>query len=363
VSDAVSHRILRSLVSVPILLLSTAADGKASDAMTKERVLAEYPKALAALEARFSHANGEGMLLSLQSRPEHGSIVERRKVGFSFSSGNGRLTLTRTDAPGAHEDSSGKKVVKYPKNYQTVVCYNDKYSFEITKEDVASEYIIRMLEAGPRQSRRSIHMQIDFAVRCAMNAQLDSISTMLTLPEFRIDRVAEESSSTGRGKLRIDFSIAKKPDPARKTSVITSGWLVVSPAEQWVLYEYGSILTTWTLKKLTYIGHVEYKKGSDGEPEPVRCSYRLYRGDYKADPALSDPGVVAASGQDFEFTHLSFADRPAGDFTLTAFGLPEFNQIASATRPRSSSWWIWAGAAVVGVAAFALRRISRRPAT
>jgi hypothetical protein len=225
------------------------------------------------------------------------------------------------------------------------------------KPDEAT-FIINSLVPGEKEGRLTIHNLFGFMALCPTMVYHGRISLFFDRPGFRVDRIGDLQEGSDRSRrLKIEFSIPK-PDKLKAGSrPITSGWLVVSPDDGWLLHEYGSVTENQTKKIYTGIGHVTYDK--PGSAVPVRSQYRVYRGVFDSDPTVSDPSFAPILGEDFEFTSFQFAGSPESDFTLSAFGLPEFGQtVAQAATAQSRPWWILVLAVISAFAAFVLRRLS-----
>ena len=351
-----------------ILAIDLAAIGTGPDVTSKEYVLSEYPKALKALEARFARCSGEGIFTTFRTLGDGKARTSNQtNIEFEFLDANGRLIGTMLDDVGGRRDPTAPNAKSVRRrDYQYVMAYNDKYSFTLSKQFPASNHQIKMLVAGPEKGRREVISGPGHPVRCAFMAGKEPVAVIMGVQKFQVDRVIELHPPAQPRRLRIEFSIPRTPPPAlsedskaRRPYHLASGWFVVSPDEQWVLLEFGRVINAPTGDQSTIVGHAEYTHGPTGEPVPVKWDLNEYLGGFSTDPMVTNPGAVPVIGETFEFEKLRFNSPPDRDFTLTAFGLPEFGQIASRPRPWNAIWICVAAAVAIGVA-FALRRLATR---
>ena len=122
------------------------------------------------------------------------------------------------------------------------------------------------------------------------------IRALFSATGFHIDRVVENQPGTTSETVRIDFTLdpsTKPVDPkfaGRIVERIASGWMVVSPQDEWAIRSYGINYLTTNGLETTRVGHIEYRKGANGKLEPVKASWRGYKGSLENDPARRQPG-------------------------------------------------------------------------
>ena len=210
----------------------SAVPCKALDAITKERVLAEYPKALELLESRFSHISGDGV----ESKPGRGvNPVEQVKISFALSRDSGLTVHTSlSDIKPVEAIQDAKAKLARRRIYQRVLGFNSKYSFHLTKENSRSDYVIEMLNPDPQKSRSIIEREMNYITRCSTNMNHTKLSQLMKNSGFEINQVKNESIKDTHQLIKIDFtvdytSLPKSKSDKRNISRISSGWLVVSP--------------------------------------------------------------------------------------------------------------------------------------
>jgi len=350
---------LRSGGLVVVLLLSSA--GLAPNSNSAATIQAEYLKALAILEQKFDHCSGEGLFSTSKQPPVKGLITTRTWVVFAFAGGRGQLVKTNipSDAEDFESDDLAKIKSSLKDGSRHITNYSKEYSFSLAKN--ATGYIVQAMEAGDKSGRRSVDQGPGHAIRAATMAHNRPISAYFGMKGFHLDRVTELGPGT-RASLKIEYSIPKQLNAPKSVIQITSGWFVVSPADQWLIREYGIVRTySSDQSQTTDVGHVEYQSESDGQLRPIKTDRRSYIGAFTVDPVATDPAVTPYLSEDFQFTEWRFGDRPERDFTLSAFGLPEFGQtVAQAAAARSFPWWTVAAAFGFAGLAFGLWRLARR---
>ena len=224
-----------------------------------------------------------------------------------------------------------------------------------------SVFSIGLLETGPDRGKQLLAPGPRNAATCVTHAYVMSIARLIAIPRFHVDRVREVGPDLGPSRLRVEFTIPTDTRGKTSGSHISSGWLVISPGERWILHGYGLVETLNARQSVqaTRVGSVDYVRDPKGETRPARYGCRLYRGRFEADP--TDPSLVPITTEDFQFTSFLFGDTPAREFTLAGFGLPEFGEPASRRLNRPYPWWI-IGAAVGALGlAVTLRRLAKRP--
>jgi hypothetical protein len=347
-------------LTILLVLLVGTSTVSAADTSSSEATLAQYVKALTTLEEKFDHCQGEGNFSRFVSaRGGKEGRQSRSKVSFAFSDGKGRQIQEFPPATG----SSGSTNTNDPKFLEMVSAYNPRYSFKITRKPATEAFMIDTIEPGPDRGRLSILNSLAYLALCSSMTYHSKISWTIGRPGFRVDRVDEIASAPGQSRrLKLTYSIPLPPELRLNAVPITAGWFVVAPEDGWLLHEYGSVHENPKQRILfTQVGRVTYARGATGSTVPGKSQFRSYPGKFDSDPADSDPSIAPTSGEDFEFTSFRFADSPDRDFTLSAFGLPEFGQtVAQVSSARSRPWWILVVAVLSGIAAFGLRRVATK---
>ena len=344
-----------------LAVLSICFIGAAPESLRKEAIQAEYLKALPLLQQRFDHCNGEGLFTTFRIPKGSNSPtvdLNRTWVEFSFAGGRGKTVRTPLDSikhdvgGAADEDLAKLKPGRNP-GLQAVTAYNQTYSFDLLGAKPA--YKVEDLKASDKSGRESLINNAGYAACSAFMAYHTPISVYFGFNDFRLDRVTALSPEMNP-RLKLEFSVIPRPITKPSGYRIASGWFVVNPADEWLIHEYGIVYNWSSSAQTTNVGRVQYQTGPDGRSRPARTSYRIYRGKFTADPAATDPAVIPASGEDFQFAKFQFGDEPERDFTLSAFGLPEFGQADAGSFP----WVLMVAVAGFAALAFALRRFSRR---
>jgi hypothetical protein len=331
-----------------------------SDEPSSDAVFIEYKKGLKVLEEKFDHCRGDGVFSSFRVPKNSKDRIETKaKIEFAFSGGKGRQA--RSPMPWKEPDpmkTSGRTM-----NYQTILGYNDRYSFTVGRPTPSADPVIESLDPGEKLGRSQIDNSVGYLSRSPIAIHQVRLSHFIEIPGFRVDRVIEVNPANEPRRLKFEFTLPKKSGLAKNARPIVAGWFVVTPDEGWLVHEYGNVHAAPTSgeKIFTYVGHVNYQKNSRGEQVPTKANVRLYLGAFDSDPAIISPSTSPVSGEDFEYTSFEFSDAPASAFTLSGFGLPEYGQtVAQVSSARSRPWWTVALAVLSGVAALGLRRLATR---
>ncbi len=359
---------MANLRKTPVVLffgiLIPAFAAIATDQASPETLFGEYRKGVKVIEEKFDHCRGEGNFSSFKIPKDNSKRSETKaKISFAFAPGKGIEIRSPVPwkEPQANPDPTKKAggVI----NYQTILGYNDKYSFNLGKSTPNAGPVIELFEPGDKRGRSQISNSAGYLALSPISNHFARMSDFLHVEGFRIDRVVEDKSPTESRRMRFEFSIPKKSDLPKNARPVVSGWFVVAPDDGWLVHEYGNIHAAPTSgqKIYTYVGHVNYQKNSRGHLVPSKADVRLYLGVYDSDPATMNPPVASNLGEDFEFTKFEFTDPPASDFTLSGFGLPEYGQtVAQVSATRSRPWWIVGLAVLSGGVALGLRRLATR---
>ena len=106
---------------------------------------------------------------------------------------------------------------------------------------------------------------------------------------------------------------------------------------------------------------MKYDLTDPNQPKPISSTNYQYAGRHDHDPTRDDPSLKPEEGEDFRFLEVQFGEISERNFTLSAFGLPEFNQ-AITPRPTNSKtpWWIFGFSAIALGVAIIARRVGSR---
>jgi hypothetical protein len=341
-----------------------ALAGFAPDEPSVETALSDYQKGLKALEEKFSHCKGEGVYSTFRLPKNSNQRVETKaKIEFAYSPGKGRQAKSPIPWNQPETKPDPTKKADLALNFQTIIGYNDKYSFFVGRSTPTAAPVIEWLDPGQKGGRRQIDNSVGFLSLCPIAIYHVRLSDYFQRKAFHVDRVVELPTSSKSRRWKFVFSEPMPQGLKKNARPAVAGWFVVAPDDGWLLHEYGIVhANPITGEKIyTYVGHVAYEKNSHGEQIPTRAGSRLYWGAFDSDPVISNPSIVAREGEDLEFTSFQFTDSPSSDFTLSGFGLPEYGQtVAQVSAARSRPWWIFAIAGLSGVAAFVLRRLATR---
>ena len=310
------------LLMIGMVLCCTAAWG---DDALKRRVEAEYPPALARLEARYGSMHGRARRGYFEAFPGRPPVNETRRLDFAFAPGSGRMDVTLT-GPDEPEKLDAKTAIR------SVYGANAQYGFELVQRRADNGLTLQTVLDDPKRRRILVGSRYGYEVQCAHYFGKVPFSTYFNSKTLRIDSVVELDAPQGSKPLLIRPTVVPPANWVRPpNSLDVDGWLVVSPNEGWITREYGQ--TFGRAKFSTNIGKIEYGRSPDGHLDPIKHVQRGYMGRVTRD----DPGV-AVLGFDLDFESVTYEALPESEFRLPAFGLPDIDpgdkKGASTGRPR-----------------------------
>ena len=316
-----------------ILGLSICSASAGGDDALKQRVLTEYPAALAKLEARYGSMHGQGRHHKFRVIQP---MEQTLKLDFAFAPGSAKMVTTETDP-----DSPAIKAEQA--FFQSIYCANPRYGFHLNRRHPDDELTLRDVSDDRRYNFNQISSHFGNQVQCAFTLSFVSVSFYLDQKTFRIDSVAELVEESGGKLLLIRFAIVRPPGtPTRPNWIDTDGWLVVSPDEGWIMREYGRVLTARGKSYETDIGKIEYTRSPDGHLDPIKHTQRNYHGRVNRD----NPGTPGA-GFELIFESVKYEALPESEFRLPAFGMPEVEAAGKKGASTKLSYGLF-GLAIVG---------------
>jgi hypothetical protein len=324
------------------LLVCAQADQNDVDAV-RRRFLSEYPAALSAWESRCARSEGTYRLTEHDPKKKEASQREILAIFKCKLPAMSVLELTHTRNGALERAVSG---------------YNDKYAFSLKKATEGGEYAVESLQPIRRPEDvpgNSLVRKMLRPVLWVPYAIPFSIDRMVSSPRFMV-RAISPVSRNGKDMLRIEFDwpndpSRKKPTRGKDTGGF-EGFILVSPQEKWVLYEFecrqksGAGRSGWR-------GSADYQGTVDGFPIPKRVAHQVLK--------LPEGDVVSSYA--YDFLDFRFADVPDNEFTLARFGVPEsVLEPAKVARNGRLGYWL-AGLAVLAVLlAVCLKIVSSRAA-
>ena len=299
----------RAVCSLACLGLVVSGVSAQSDDALKQRVLNEYPAALAKLEARYGSMHGQGRHHKFRVIQP---MEQTLKLDFAFAPGSAKMVTTETDP-----DSPAIKAEQA--FFQSIYCANPGYGFHLNRRHPDDDLALRTVLDDHRSSLGQITNHFGNQVQCAFSFGFVSVSLYLEKKIFRIDSVTELAEEPSGKSLLIQFAIVRPPGtPTRPSWSDVDGWLVVSPDEGWIIREYGSVQSARGFASYTDIGKIEYARSPDGHLDPIKHTQRNYHGRVNRD----NPGTPGA-GFELIFESVKYEALPESEFRLPAFGMPE----------------------------------------
>jgi hypothetical protein len=223
---------------------------------------------------------------------------------------------------------------------------NPRYAFRLKRRPGKTDWLLAQLDVNVvdgstvdidgRPLREVIH---NFVAQHFLR-----VESFIRQPTFKILRVSAVHQG-GRDLVRIDFDNEHERITKKGSGVYNpyqGGWFVLDPEHYWCLVE-SELVGEWTEPHLTHFyrkperSTYEYRTGSNRFPILTRVVSRE-----KPVPELKVPGIENIRVYDLRES----AEPEDGEFTLTAYGLPE---PVGMPLPRRSRTWLWLSLASGGV--------------
>lgn len=322
-------------------LLTSVASGQTSEDLLKTRFRTECLDAVKAWEKLVSHAE---ITLKL-------TTDERRMEPERHYEGIWRLKCKLPDM--AWVNIGGDLSRKSEGDRMEIVYgFNKEYSYSLKRKGDGKEYFISSFERGPKRDIDATKRHLPQCLMAPYWMRNGYMKEWLTYPYFTV-RTITPLNRNGKNLLRVEFETKRDPArPQRKGAVDSGGlegFLVFSPEDNWVLYEFEYLYKRGKgeLRK----GKIDYQGIFDGFPIPKRWQVQSFD---RADGKLLDNHV-------YDFLEFRFADHADREFTLAAFGIPEeVSRPPTVARGGALGYWMLALAlATLGAAVF-LRIASSR---
>lgn len=305
-------------------LFATAGSASENPEDLKSRVLREYPLALRSMEDFGRNVHGSGMLTQdfFLDNPEKHYVW---KFKLDFSRVDDMKMFTRN---WVGESAEGKVI-------REVSCRNDKYAF-LLKWFREEEPVVRYRGLDMKAAEEDYNQYIGKYIGASHYILNMPISRMISDPSFAIRQVIEVPQN-GKKLLRIEY------DYQPKDLILRSGWLLVSPEDHWALQEYECALSE-KFKGRKIRGSIQYGPPMDGFSIPSSITF-LPNGN---------------SRDCFVFDAINRGDTPRREFTLPAFGLPEFDVRPSAGHVPYGRYLMFALAALALGIAITVKYLEKR---
>lgn len=290
-----SHRWTIRASSIAMLMAAICTQPLArGDEALRQRLLTEAPRGWDAWRERSRRLEGWGLGVYTGISPE-GMLPWCTKSVFRFA-GDSTLLETGFLIPGGPETS------------RTVVGRNDRYVFHLRRESPAAAW--KTIHAGGdaqdfQDAEEAINESVLEHVEAPWVVVGKSLPTWIHEPGFTIRKVERvDEGDDARVKLEFDYEPAGH---AAHDTAVRGGWITFSPDEDWSVREYDLKLFWGRL-----VGTIRYDRDEEGNV--------ILR---SVDQRYGEAGSRNVAC--FDFHEYRRRDVPAEAFTLTAFGLPEFD--------------------------------------
>ena len=310
-----------------------AATAKSGEDPLERRFLNEGPQGWAAIASAYSKLDATGVITDTAT----GTLDTGNKA-------EGQAFRYAVDSPGYYLYTS--EGLEHQRKF--VTCVNPKYGFGLTSSADANKFVVKYYGPERKSLEEDITAKMDRYTMAPYSSNAVDYSMILKDPGFKIHKVAELSGA--EGLVRVDFELLTgRPDWPK----IPEGWAVFDPKHSWAIREADAIIANaipyHRMTKLVYdfggggpiptlksVEYVSYSKSPEDGANINRCVFNQFK--------LSPP--------------------PAGDFKMTAFGMPELADVPGevAAGNHLERWLIGLGVALGAGAIFLKLRSGRRSA-
>jgi hypothetical protein len=230
---------------------------------------------------------------------------------------------------------------------------NKRYSFLVRKKSDSKPFFLQSVKEVQGSSTSSADARpsvLRLILRLPYELLIPAAS-IVSSPHFVV-RSVSPLVRDGKNLLKVEFDRPNPPNfvakKNRRDNGGYEGFLVVSPDERWVLYEFECANKKGNLRQLM-TGSVQYEGVSDGFPVPKRAIRQV----------LNLPGREIVWTSTFDFLDFRFAEVPDRDFTLAAFGFAEDAAMPpSAPLPPSRLGYWFLALALTSLAAAVLFKVA-----
>ncbi len=330
-----------------MLMVTPLGFGQGGEAGSLEQIRSEFQKAAAGVESLFATMHGSGVLTQESSIGTSRHATTTAAVEFARKPGMFKIisrdrVLTSQGATSPLPD--------------VAACYNESTGFQLEKQLDSQLFVIKSTDEPDSMRKTMVASPVGIFLDCPYTLTGPSISDYLSKPEFTVVRI-EPLTRDGKELLKIYFKYdstnprrtsvkAAARDP-RPRSPLESGWLLVSPKENWVLHQAEARLTPSGDTAGVHLFSVEYEGNHSGTPVPRRAEFKTVVRilNDKKEMKLRDGTIVhdgdVASINTFKFDNVGFDAVPDREFTLPAFGLPDLSNPNQIVRRDNSFIWMF----------------------
>ena len=329
---------------------------RADDQAKLNEIRSDYSAGVAALERAFGTIRGSGKLVI----EVVGNVADQSRscvCAFARKPGMNRFLASDFNARRGDEQRHVPDVA---------VCRNNSAGFRLEKKSGAAQFTITDIGSSSKThgiTEEAFWTKVDSPYWFA-DARISEYPADPTFALTKVDQVEVQQKKL----LKLHFHYNHKPG-AKKTplSRTVGGWVLVSPAEHWIIYEYEAHFRrpSGDPYPLMTVASVEYGESHSGIPLPKKAITKEVVASATPVQLTKTKSLKTGSAMNTvtaEFTNLDFLEEPDSSFTLASFGLPEIAASVAKT-PRTSSTmtiWLFLAAIVFLVVAIAAKWLGRR---
>jgi hypothetical protein len=333
---------------------------------SKEKVVADYKKALVELESHFTNISGSGRLTDRRNIGSSTEITRISTVEFARSSEQAKIATTWISRGMASNESAAKTkgeevsetAPRKDPSVQTARCYNKEFALDLERATTDKPYAVKYFGADIEPIKSQISRLLNKYWNCPTNAHDLRIASLLLLPNLSIERVTESRSPAGKRLLKIDYFLNPEKQMKKTPNALQSGSWTVSPEEHWILYAYELRFPTSAGGLAVTSGHIEYDGQDGGVPIPKRVTSRRV-GYVPGEKPQESQGKLVFE-ETFEFAKFNIGSVPESEFTPAAFGISEISKPGRKSYANQTAAWFIGLALVAFVAAIVFRYYARR---
>ena len=259
----------------------------------ERRILSTYKDALAVLQDHFAAVAGKFRHFGRFGITSDHELRVTEECEFARSGDMAKLVSRstfsrrgRTDAVAPHSAVPGKDAGAPEEAFQeSVLAYNGRYALKLRRFSLDKPYRVAYFDTSIGPVGRSLDRAFAHVCDPSTSAGGISIARLISRPRFAVKRISGESDNCGRRLVRLKFLMMPRSTPGGapgevgERDEIRSGWLLLSPEENWVLREFAFVIHAGKAPCVVQTGVVDYQQSEHGVPTPKLVRIRTMKRD------------------------------------------------------------------------------------
>ena len=327
-----------SAQSLIVMLFIMCESASAQEEQLRHFLRTEYLEKIDSLKRSMN--NVQGRLYHRRTRSEDGLTYE----------GAGEFRIKGESALILQEFNKNLSPPGFPA--VKVYCRNPQYVFQLEKDKPSSPFIIKNFDKPTSELRGTaaeIQLRLDLHVHAAYSACEVPLAELFHNVENKISSVSERSSA---GSKFVEVIV--KGGVTLEKYGYDSIRVVLEPEMGWALREYQLTSTpSRGVNKATNSGLIQYERWKPGGVVFPKQSKHIEIVEYP------QKNKTYKTEREVTFSDLRWNATSDNEFTLSAYGLPEFGRAKRSYYPLDS-WLFWLCVAAVVATTIGLRRYRKR---